>query len=121
MQDAQTIYDRIQDTKKKIKKKKKELKEIYLKDPEYARVVEQLRPILEKRKQEKVRIDEANFELVMKIKDLQIDLDSDRELLNDIVLSKVMKGEKVEIIDEYKQPQLPIFTIKFSSEEYAQK
>ena len=49
----------------------------------------------------------------IKLEDLKIDIESDQEMLNDIALNKVMKGESIEIRDEYDNEYEPLFSVKF--------
>ena len=45
--------------------------------------------------------------------DLKIDIDSEQELLSDIAMTTVMKGESVQITDENDQEYEPIFKVSF--------
>lgn len=113
MQNAQEIYDRIQDTKKEIKENKDILIEQYKQTPGYNEVQEELKALRAKRKHITNAVDAQNPEVVIKLEDLKIDLASDKELLNDIILSKYMRGEHVELEDKtkYNQAMLPLFTV----------
>lgn len=57
------------------------------------------------------KVDAENPTIITKLEDLRIDLASDKELLNDIVLTGVMRGETVKLINNYKQAMLPLFTV----------
>ena len=48
-----------------------------------------------------------------KLDDYAIDLAGDYELLSDAALTKLMKGETVEVTDEYDNKYEPLFSVKF--------
>lgn len=51
-------------------------------------------------------------DLVANIEDAKIDLKSDMELLNDIFLTKLIRGEEVKVENQNGQMFLPIFSVK---------
>lgn len=113
MQQAQTIFSKLQKNKKKLAELKKQLNDEYKQNTEYLDV--DLRVKTEQKKRAAIRktIDEQFPDMVNEINDLKIDIASDKEMLNDIILSNYLKGESVELFNEYAQAQLPIFEVKF--------
>lgn len=116
MKNAQEVYDRIQNTKKEIKELKKTLTDQYEQVPEYLDIQEELKKQRAKRKLITNKVDAENPTIVTKLEDLKIDLASDKEMLNDIVVSTVMRGETVELQNQYQQAVLPIFTVTLKPE-----
>lgn len=72
---------------------------------------EELKGLRAKRKTITNIVDRDNYDVVTKLEDLKIDLRSDKELLNDIVLLKFTKGETIELEDRKHQAVLPIFSV----------
>lgn len=116
MQNAQEVYNRILETKQKIKDIKAELKGYYQDIPEYVDLEEKLKDLRAKRKRVTLSVDNQHPDLITKLEDLKIDLASDKEMLNDIVVSTVMKGETVELQNQYQQAVLPIFSVTLKPE-----
>jgi hypothetical protein len=48
---------------------------------------------------------------------MKIDLDSDMEMISDLALNQLMKGETVKVKDEYEVEYDPLFTVKFKKAE----
>jgi uncharacterized alpha-E superfamily protein len=111
MQSPQIIFNQIEKNKKQLKEIKKEFKSRYEEIGEYNELNEQKRAINEKIKQIRSRVHEANYELYTKMEDLKIDIASDKEMLTDLMLVSYVKGEQVQLQNEYKQDVLPIFSL----------
>ncbi len=113
MANLQEIYNRIAENKKKQKEIRTAYKEALAGSAEYQELMEKKKTLSVKIKQiEASYKQEFNSELT-KIDDLKIDLASDLELLNDAALTQLMKGETVEITDEYDNKYEPVFSVKF--------
>jgi hypothetical protein len=50
---------------------------------------------------------------ISKLEAIKQDIDTDKQLLTDMALTKLMKGETVEIKDEYENTYEPIFSVNF--------
>lgn len=114
MQNAQEVFDRIQETKRKIKDIRTFIKSKYEEVSEFVEIQEKKKKLNEKQKLITNEVDSHYPSEIQKLDDMKIDLDSDKEMLNDILLSKLMKGEEVELKDNPNREQLmlPIFAIK---------
>jgi len=113
MQNIQEVFNRIQKAKEKQKETKKMYKEALEQTPGYKDIVEDYKKIKEKKKQteNQVKLDFAKeFE---ELDDLKTDIQSDQELLADIALNKLVKGETVEVNDKDDNNYEPIFSVKF--------
>lgn len=111
MQNAQEVYTRILKTKKSIKEIKSELTGYYKENEEYKQLEEKMKTLRANKKQITTSINHDYPDLTTKLDDLKIDLASDKELLADIIMTKVMKGEDVQLENEYQQQMLPIFSV----------
>lgn len=116
MQNPQQIFNQIIETKRKIKQIKSDLKGQYEEISRYKELQEDIKKLRAERKQVTLAVDEANPKLIIELEDLKIDLASDKTMLNDIVVSTVMRGETVELKNQYEQPVLPMFEVLFKSE-----
>ena len=50
-----------------------------------------------------------------KLDTLKVDLENDKQLLADISINKVAKGEKIEVEDEHEVKKTPVFSVKFEN------
>lgn len=109
----QQSFDKLQ----KIKKEQKELRQAYrdslLNNERYNKVLADIKVLREKKKEIEQGV-RAEFSREMtKLDDLKIDWESENEVLSDIALNTLLKGEQVEVSDEYENKYEPIFSVKF--------
>jgi predicted nuclease with TOPRIM domain len=113
MQDLQEVFNRMQEVKKKQKEIRSTYKEALDSSEEYKEVSDKLKSLRERKKQIENTIKESYAGELTKLDDYKIDLESDAEMLNDLALTKLMKGETVQVVDEYNNTYEPLFTVKF--------
>lgn len=108
----QEVYGSIEKIKSDLKKAREEMKANYMEDPEFAKLVDQILPLLEKRKGARIRINEKYSKVIDRMSNLKLDLEEKKKILTDILFVAMTKGETVEIKDKYEQQILPIFSVK---------
>ena len=113
MQDIQQIFHRIQESKKKLKDLKASYKDALDMTSGYKDIVEELRDKREKKKQVEAQIKEQFANEFTQMEDVKIDLQSDLELLSDIAMTQLMKGENIEVQDKYDNQYEPVFKVSF--------
>ena len=113
MVDVQEVYNRIQETKKKQKDIREALRDAMSTSAEYQEILEKIKALRVKKQQTEAAI-RADFSGEMeKMEEYALDLKSDSMLLSDAAMTKLMKGETVELTDEYDNKYEPIFSVKF--------
>lgn len=113
MQNIQEVFIRIQESKKKMKDLKEAYKDALSTSQEYEEVVEKMKALREKKKQIENTTKESFASEFRQLDDLKIDIASDMELMNDIAVTQIMKGEAVELTDQYENQYEPIVNVKF--------
>lgn len=113
MQDIQQIFNRIQESKKKQKEIRKMYKDALDGVMEYQETQEKMKSLREKKKRIETTIKEQFTSEITKLEDIKIDLESDTQLISDIALAKVSKGELIEIKDQDENDYEPIFNVRF--------
>lgn len=113
MQDLQEIFNRMQETKKKQKDIRTVYKDALAASEEYKELKEKINTLRERMKQIKNSIEESLASELTKLDDFKIDLESDATMLSDMALSKLMKGETVQVVDQYNNSYEPLFMVKF--------
>ena len=113
MQDIQTVWQRIQEAKKKQKELKSIYKDALATSMEYEDINTKLKTLKEKKKQVENTTKEQFASELTKLDDLKIDIASDTELISDIAMTQLMKGESIAIKDEYDNEYEPIFKVNF--------
>ena len=113
MEDIQTIFNRIQENKKKKKDIAGSYKDALELSEEYKEIGDKIKALRARKQQI-----EADTKLQFsgefnKLDEIKIDMESDNVLLSDAALTKYTKGETVELVDEYNNKYEPQFSVKF--------
>lgn len=113
MSNIQDVFIRIRKNKQEQKKLKESYKDALANSPSYREVDEKLKEYKVKKKQIETDLKAQFSSELTKLEDLKIDLDSDLEMLSDIALNQLVKGEEVKVKDEHETEYEPLFTVKF--------
>jgi len=113
MQDIQSVFNRIQEAKRQLKDLKSVYKDALATSLEYQEIDDKMKSMRERKKQIENTIKEQFASELTKLEDLKIDIDSDVELLSDLAINKMVKGEPIEIKGEHDEEFEPIFAVKF--------
>ena len=113
MSRLQEIFDRIQKTKNEQKEIRAMYKDALKNSSRYQDVLDQLDTLKAKKKEIESGIREDFYKEFDKLEVLKNELMNDNQLLADAAISKVAKGEKLEIIDTNNTQYEPIFTVRF--------
>lgn len=113
MQDLQEIYSRIQETKAKVKELRAEYKDALAGLPEYQSVKEKSDGYRLRKKQLEAEVKKGLAGSFDALERLKASLSADQQMLSDISMSKLMKGETVELTGENDSRFEPVFSVKF--------
>ncbi len=113
MQNIQSVFNRVQKAKNKQKDIKNAYNDALAADPHYQEIKEKMKTLREKKKQIENTIKNQFASEFIKLEDLKIDIESDSELLSDITFSSMMKGESVELKDQFGNNYEPRFKVTF--------
>jgi len=113
MQDLQEVFNRIQKNKEKLKDLKGAFTEALKSSESYVEAAEAVKVVKEKQKRIEKELKQHFSGEFTQMEDLKIDIASDQEVLNDIAITMVMKGEGVSIVDKYENEYEPLFKINF--------
>jgi hypothetical protein len=113
MKDIQGVFNKIQMLKDEMKEIRKAYKDALDAFPGYKEVNEEMKKLRAQRKDMENVIKEEFASELSKMEDLKIDLETEKELLNDIALSTMMKGETVQVTDKYDNSYEPQFSVSF--------
>lgn len=113
MANLQEIFMRIKQNKQEQKKLKAVYKDSLDNNPEYRELNEKLKDLKIRKKQIETDIKSQFSSELTKLEDMKIDLDSDMEMISDLALNQLIKGERVTVKDENEAEYEPIFNVKF--------
>ncbi|HAV11456.1 MAG TPA: hypothetical protein DCX32_02840 [Candidatus Moranbacteria bacterium] len=120
MQNIQEIFIKMREMKKEQKDLKEMYKDALAQADEYEEIVEQMKQLREKKKQIETRIQAEMGKAWEKLDDIKFEMETQKEMMTDIAMTTLMKGERVEVKDEYENPYEPVFKVNFKKAEDGQ-
>ncbi|MBU3924847.1 hypothetical protein KJ854_02835 [Patescibacteria group bacterium] len=117
MQSIQEAFDRISQIKKEQKNAKAAYKDALENSDNHRKISEEMKSLREKKKQIETIIQKDLGDMYQKIEDLDLELKGQKEMIGDIAISSLMKGETVEVKDEYGNFYEPVWSVKFKKNE----
>ena len=110
MKDIKEIFERIQEQKREQREINKAVREALENSSEYDGVKEQL----ERLRLKKMRIeDSARGDLDQKMDLLKLNIKEGMQVMSDVALTTIMKGESVKLTDSDNNEYEPIFSVRF--------
>ena len=113
MQNVQEVFNKIREMKKEQKDIRDMYKDALVQADKYEEIVEQLKVLREKKKEIEARIQSELGRSWEKFEDLKLEVETQKEMLNDIAISTLMKGETVAVKDEFDNAYEPIWKVNF--------
>ncbi len=113
MVDIQELFNRINLKKKQIKDIQQAYKDALKSSGEYQENAEKTKALRERRKQLEAGVKQQFAGEFEQLEAYKIDIASDMVLLSDAAMSLLMKGQQVEVQDEYHNTYDPVFVVKF--------
>jgi hypothetical protein len=109
MPSLQEIFSRVQETKKKQRELKRSYRDSLENSPQYQELLSKFDELKLKKK---VMVEAARQEFPQ-LERIKKDIESDTEMLADLALNSLIKGEPIELIDEYKNQYEPVLKVRF--------
>ena len=113
MQNIQEVFNHIREMKKEQKDLRDMYKDALVQADEYEEIVEKIATLREKKKEIELRIQSQLGRAYEKLEDLKREVEMEKEMMNDIALSTLMKGETVLVKDEYDNEYEPNWKVGF--------
>ena len=113
MKDLQEVFNDLQEVKKEIKEIRKEYRDALSHNSEYADLIEQINNLKEEKKQHEMVAQRDMGSRWERLEDLKVEEKSLKEMISDISLTNLMKGETVEVRDAYDSLYEPSYTVSF--------
>ncbi len=113
MKDLQDVFSRIQATKQQQKEIKTQYRDALDASQEYKEVTEKIQGYKLRKKQIEDNVKAELGSAYERLEVLKRDLEMDREMMTDIAISSLMKGETVEVKDNFDNVYEPIFKVSF--------
>lgn len=112
MKNIQDIFDRLQEKKHQVTVVRKKFKEELASSGEYQRVMDDLARLREKKKKYELSIKQQSEAAFAKMDELALAIRQDGQLISDLALTTIMKGEPVAVKDAHSEFE-PVFTVRF--------
>ncbi|HOX10618.1 MAG TPA: hypothetical protein P5323_02360 [Candidatus Moranbacteria bacterium] len=113
MQNVQEVFNKIREMKKEQKDLRDMYKDALVQADKYEEIVEEIKVLREKKKEIEARIQAQLGRSWEKLEDLKLEVETHREMMNDVAISTLMKGETVMVKDEFDNAYEPIWKVNF--------
>ena len=113
MQDIQEVFNGIQGKKKELKLLKDMYRDALAGAGEYKKVADEAKALRAKKKQIEEGVKSGMGADFSKMEELKKDIADDHEMIKDIAVSQMMKGESLRIMDGNQITYEPVFSVKF--------
>lgn len=114
MKQIEEVYNRLESNKRQLREYKKSIKDELAQNARYAEAQEQIKEL--KAEMKTIENDTVSSHDREAMDDLKVEISTDKELLADIALNGYVEGETVEVVDEYDQRRVPVFSVNFRKE-----
>ncbi|MFZ2309939.1 MAG: hypothetical protein WAW11_00140 [Patescibacteria group bacterium] len=112
-QNLNDVFKRIQDKKKEQRELKRMYRDALSVNGEYQEVLEELEALKLKKKKIEAGVQSDFKEEMDKMEGLKLNIAGDNQMLSDLALTQLSKGEEIKVTDENKVEYEPIFTVRF--------
>jgi hypothetical protein len=112
MKAIQEIFDRLQGKKQEARIISRKYQEELTTSHEYQTIKEQMEKLREKKKKYEQATKEQTGATFAKLDGLKLAIKQDAQMLSDVALTTIMKGESVQIKDQYSEYE-PVFSVRF--------
>ncbi len=113
MSQLQTVYQRLEESKARLRELRKMMKDELAHDARYQELGEEQKVLREEKKSIENTIQGNNMNESNEIDELKTEIASDTELLADIALNMYVDGKTVEITDALDRKWVPQFKVAF--------
>ncbi|PKM88752.1 hypothetical protein CVU83_01180 [Candidatus Falkowbacteria bacterium HGW-Falkowbacteria-2] len=113
MSQLNEVFMRLQEQQKTQRELKKMYREALAVNGNYHEVIQELDAMKIKKKQIEASVQadlKAEFD---KLEGLKLNIAGDKQMLSDIALTQLTKGEPVKVVDENQVEYEPLFTVRF--------
>lgn len=113
MQSIQELFSRAQELGKERRSIQKEYKDLLSHDAEYQTLVEELKEKREKKKLIETHAQETMGSRYARFEEVRDEIAELKQMISDIAMTQLMKGEPIEVADEENTLYEPQFTVNF--------
>ncbi len=113
MKEVQEIFNRIKEKQQEQKVIKGIHRDVMANSQEYQAVLEEYKALKEKKKKIETNLKSDLKEEFQKLDEIKNYIASDREMLSNMALTQLVKGETVEVVDEHNNKYQPVFNVRF--------
>lgn len=121
MPSLEEVHGRLRVKAREKSELQKAFKDELANNPRYQQIAEQLKVLKEEKKSIENQVWAASSADAQKLDLLALDIKSDREILSELALNMYVKGETVQIVDEYNARWVPKFAVSFKKDDEMQE
>ncbi len=113
MKDVQEIFNRIKEKQQEQKVLKGIHRDVMANSQEYQLILEEIKAVKEKKKKVEDNLKSDLKSEFQKLDEIKSYIASDKEMLSNMALTQLIKGETVGVVDEHNNKYQPVFSVRF--------
>lgn len=113
MQDIQSLFSRMKEINEEQRTIRKEYKDLLSHDTEHQRLTEEMKTMREQKKLVESHAQEQMGTRYQRYEELCGEVADLKQMISDIAMTTLMKGESIEVSDEYDTLYEPQFSVSF--------
>jgi hypothetical protein len=113
MKNLQEVFVAIKELQKEQKVIRDAYRNVLANSSAYQELIDELKTLKEKKKQMEQGFQDDMRADFTKLDGIKQDIESNQEMLSDLAFNNLVKGEKVEVVDEYENKYEPRFVVRF--------
>lgn len=121
MADLQKVFDEIREAKKEMKEIRAAYRDALAQTDKFQEVSDKVKELREEKKTIEARVQNEMGKTYQKLEELKVEVAGKEEMLNDIAITTLMKGETVEVTDEYQNRYEPLYVVRFKKTDVIRK
>ena len=114
MNKLQETFDELQKSQARAREIKLIYRDALANTPEYQEIQDKMKSLKNRKKQIENSIQEQFSKELEELDDLQVDIGSYQEMMSDLALTQLVKGETIAIKDQHENDYEPLFKVKFN-------
>ena len=113
MQDIQSLFSRTRELAEEQRSIRKEYKDLLSHDMEYQKLTEEMKAMREQKKLVESHAQEQMGTRYLRFEELRDEITELKQMISDVAMTTLMKGESIEIADEDNTLYEPQFSVTF--------
>jgi hypothetical protein len=112
MKPIQDLFNRLQEKRRTQSQIRKQYKDALMASSEYQKILDEANKLRAKKRAYELSVKEQSEAQFKRLDDLALTIRQDTQMLSDVALTAIMKGDRIEVRDDRAEYE-PVFAVRF--------